>query len=195
MISLYCTLPFINAQTYMTLEPYKTTSCQLDTIIDIMKEFVNEDEVVHIAAYKKESNGYVITAYTEHIHFVVYSSHLGYLERGKVTFLLEESDIKDLLEKDRTHRNKSILCQQLRKYDPNNYTYDPEHPYIVGLYCGGVDWNFIIDIDGIRMIEGVKDGQIYYDKEQFKKYGMRIREKLVYYEEKKGNKKKSYKKR
>lgn len=97
-------------QNVMSLSRYRISSCQLDSIIDIVLDEVEEGEIVCVSAEKTGKNHYMLFLCAYSINDLQYSSRvLGYMQKQNKTILFRPS-LNEFLTKDSINHILKVKC-------------------------------------------------------------------------------------
>ena len=98
------------AQDIMRLDKYVVTSCQLDSIINMVLDDIEEGEIVVVSAKKNGNDNYMLVFCAFSKNDLSYSSRImGYIQKHDITILLDSS-VKEFVTKHSTNYKLKVKC-------------------------------------------------------------------------------------
>ena len=108
LLSSQLTIGF--AQDIMRLDRYIVTSCQLDSIINMVLDDVEEGEIVGVSVKKNGNDNYMLFFSAFSPKDLSYSSRImGYIQKYKITILLDSS-VKEFVAKHPINYKLKVKC-------------------------------------------------------------------------------------
>ena len=148
-------------QSKMRLNPYKVNNSHLETIVDTIMTAVKTREYIDIKANKINEDEYVLYASFHSPAFLTYNPDIiGYTIINN-TIIYFYSNTLELIKRDDSMKVADFRCRPPKTKNPT-----PKDNYLdlKGNDCG-LEWTFLIRGNCVKMLRGVKNGEVFWDME------------------------------
>lgn len=138
-------------QSKMRLNPYKVNNSHLETIVDTIMTAVKPREIINIKANKIKEDEYVLEIDFQDPFFLRYNPNItGYTIINNTIILFHFSNALGLIKRDDSMKVADFRCK------PDDI--------LLGNDCG-LEWTFLIRGDCVKMLRGLKNGEVFWDME------------------------------